>query len=381
MQVGHRRQRVRARVHGAQVLLERDRAHHRAHQHVGARLRGRARSRTAIGSARAAMRTPSSAMPSHSGWYAGDRYDSTLCVSASMPVAAVIARRQVERQLGIGEHGLREQLRREDDLLDVRRVVGDHRRAADLRARAGGRGQRDEVGQRRGRSGAPADGPTRIRGCRPDASPSARSPWRRRAPRRRPGRSTAVGAMRLVRGHAVRHLASHRIARRCRENTATSSAGSPATNPREQRQRAMPRSVTISGRARLPLRSQVLGDEPCARRRRNGWWSGKAKRWIIDGGRECGRQLVASTRNACRVGTASASDDLEVALQFPVGDRVQPLPPFPFARRGEVVDEIVAEPVARDVGLAEDPRRLDQRARRARNVLRALVGAVDRLGA
>src|SRR5512143_672299 len=46
-------------------------------------------SRTASGSARAAMRTPSSAIPSQSGWYSGDRYDSTLCVSASMPVAAV----------------------------------------------------------------------------------------------------------------------------------------------------------------------------------------------------------------------------------------------------------------------------------------------------
>ena len=30
-------------------------------------------------------------MPSHNGCHAGDKYDSTLCVSASMPVAAVIA--------------------------------------------------------------------------------------------------------------------------------------------------------------------------------------------------------------------------------------------------------------------------------------------------
>src|SRR5260221_14083707 len=43
----------------------------------------------------------------------------------------------------------------------------------------------------------------------------------------------------------------------------------------------------------------------------------------------------------------SASDDLEVPLQFPVGDAVQPLAPFPFAGCGEVVDEVVAEPVAR----------------------------------
>ena len=56
-------------------------------------------------------------------------------------------RRQVERQLGIGEHASREQLRREDDLLHVRRVVRDHRRAADLRAGAGGRRQRDEIRQ------------------------------------------------------------------------------------------------------------------------------------------------------------------------------------------------------------------------------------------
>ena len=98
-------------------------------------------------------------------------------------------RRQVERQLGIGEHRLGEQQRREDDLLDVRLVVGDHRRAPDLRARARGRGQRDELGHRPGPSAAPADGPTRTRGCRPDGAPSARSPSRRRAPRRRRGRS------------------------------------------------------------------------------------------------------------------------------------------------------------------------------------------------
>ena len=37
MQVGHRGQRVRAGMHGAEVFLKRDRAHHRAHQHVAAR--------------------------------------------------------------------------------------------------------------------------------------------------------------------------------------------------------------------------------------------------------------------------------------------------------------------------------------------------------
>src|SRR6185436_15102441 len=75
---------------------------------------------------------------------------------------------------------------------------------------------------------------------------------------------------------------------------------------------------------------------------------------------------------------ARASDDLEVPLQFPIRDGVLPLPVFPFARRGVVVDELVAEPVAREVGALEDARRLRERAGRARDVLAALVGALDR---
>ena len=74
-------------------------------------------------------------------------------------------------------------------------------------------------------------------------------------------------------------------------------------------------------------------------------------------------------------------DDLEVAPQFPVGHRIEPLAPFPFAGGGEVLDEVVAEPVARDLRVAEDARRLDERARRARDVLGALVGAGDGLRA
>src|SRR5882672_229209 len=70
--------------------------------------------------------------------------------------------------------------------------------------------------------------------------------------------------------------------------------------------------------------------------------------------------------------------DFEVALAFPIGDGVEPLTPFPFAGRGEMIDEIVAEPVARAVGLTKDARRLDQRARCAGNVFRADVRAVDR---
>ena len=56
-------------------------------------------------------------------------------------------RREVERQLGVCKHRLGEQPGREDDLLDVRLVIRDHARAADLRAGSRGRRQRDEVRQ------------------------------------------------------------------------------------------------------------------------------------------------------------------------------------------------------------------------------------------
>ena len=67
VQIGHRRERMRAGVRCTQVLLKRDRAHHRSHEHVAARLEIVAVVRTQTGNARAAMRTPSSAMPSQIG--------------------------------------------------------------------------------------------------------------------------------------------------------------------------------------------------------------------------------------------------------------------------------------------------------------------------
>jgi hypothetical protein len=51
---------------------------------------------------------------------------------------------------------------------------------------------------------------------------------------------------------------------------------------------------------------------------------------------------------------------------------------YPLARGGEVVDEVVAEPVARQRRLLERSRRLDQRARPRAARFRALVGAGDR---
>ena len=72
------------------------------------------------------------------------------------------------------------------------------------------------------------------------------------------------------------------------------------------------------------------------------------------------------------------SDDFEVPLAFPVGDGIEPLTPFPFARRREVIDEVVAEPVARALRLLKDARGLDQRARRSGNILGTDVRAFDR---
>src|SRR6218665_1222784 len=56
----------------------------------------------------------------------------------------------------------------------------------------------------------------------------------------------------------------------------------------------------------------------------------------------------------------SSSDDLEVTLQFPIGNAVEPLAPFPFARGGKVLDEGVAQPVMRHAGMLQNARGLDQ---------------------
>src|SRR5439155_2584053 len=75
-----------------------------------------------------------------------------------------------------------------------------------------------------------------------------------------------------------------------------------------------------------------------------------------------------------------ASYDLKIPLQLPVGDRIEPLPPLPFPSRREVIDEVVAEPVARQLRAAEDACGFDQGARRAGNVLRTFVSPVNGLG-
>src|SRR5438067_2107816 len=51
---------------------------------------------------------------------------------------------------------------------------------------------------------------------------------------------------------------------------------------------------------------------------------------------------------------AGVSDDFEVTLALPVGHGILPLAPLPFACRGKVIDEVVAEPVPRDRRTLED---------------------------
>ena len=73
-------------------------------------------------------------------------------------------------------------------------------------------------------------------------------------------------------------------------------------------------------------------------------------------------------------------NDFEIAFELPVGDAIQPLTPFPFAGGGEVVDKGVAQPVTGDGGFTEITCGLYQGTRRARDVIRALVGTGDRRG-
>ena len=210
MQIGDGRQRVRARVDGAEILLESDRAHHRAHQHVASCLKIAAVAegdrQCARGDAHAFQR---------------DAVAERMIVGREVRLDVVCERvhtrrrrdggRQIEGELGIGEDALGEECRREDDLLDVRRVVRDDRRTAHFRAGAGGRRERDEVGE-----GA-VDRPNLrmvprvfedVAGMRGHQRNSLRDIERCAAahPDHR------VGVVRLVRRDALVHLTAHRVA-------------------------------------------------------------------------------------------------------------------------------------------------------------------------
>src|SRR6478609_230594 len=162
------------------------------------------------------------------------------------------------------------------------------------------------------------------------------------------------------------------------ENTACATPARPSTKRANSGSAASPRSVTTRGRVR-PASTRWLATRRCAPSP-NRIAVGKAN--LLINGRPPRLRLSplrCPRRGRTHLGTARrCSYDLEIALAFPIGDRIEPLSPFPVTGGGEVVDEIVAEPVAGAVGRTEDARRLDQRARRTRNVLRADVRAFDR---
>src|SRR4030095_14847337 len=139
-------------------------------------------------------------------------------------------------------------------------------------------------------------------------------------------------------------------------NTATSSPARWVLNSASTGSAPRALSVTMRGRSR-----------PCSRRC-------------------CATSLRAPAPQRMAVGKEKplmvmmgiTSDDLEIALQFPVGDTVQPLAPFPVPGGRKMFDEGVAQQIPRDPGVAEVARGFDQGSRCARDVLRALVGARDR---
>ncbi len=137
MGVVQRPQWMRQRVHSTEATLEGGGAHARGHQHLQPRLdvgaltdrtrqvllhQAHAFQRDALGHGmeqRRAERLQAVRQRVHAGG-GGD------------------LRRQADRQLGVENHQRRQHAHVEDDALDMRRVVGDHRGAADFRAGAGG---------------------------------------------------------------------------------------------------------------------------------------------------------------------------------------------------------------------------------------------------
>src|SRR5215207_11696389 len=66
---------------------------------------------------------------------------------------------------------------------------------------------------------------------------------------------------------------------------------------------------------------------------------------------------------AALVMSKRTSDDLEIAGELPIGDVLSELALLPFARRGEMLDERVAEERAGDLRALQPLRRLPQGAR------------------
>src|SRR6185436_97075 len=84
-------------------------------------------------------------------------------------------------------------------------------------------------------------------------------------------------------------------------------------------------------------------------------------------------RLPPRSGTACVEGAPRArreSDDLEVALHFPVRDRVLVLPPFPLAGTYEMIDEDFAEEFRRHLGALEIGGGVVEAARQPRDLRR-----------
>ncbi len=124
---------------------------------------------------------------------------------------------QVEGQFGVGEYRVGEQGGREDDSLDMRRVVGNDRRAPHLRAGTRGGRNRNEAGQRlrdRARLRVVPRVLENVAGvyhhqrdgfCDIERGSATDS-------------DDAVGAVRVVGRHAFHDLAADRVSQDAREN-------------------------------------------------------------------------------------------------------------------------------------------------------------------
>ncbi len=234
------------RVHGAQVLLEGDRAHHRAHQHVASRLQVAA---VAVGD-RQRPRGDAHALERDA---VAHRMIFGRQVRLDVVRERVHAggrgdrRRQVERQLGIGEHALREELRREDDLLDVRRVVRHHaeRPTSDPVPAVVGSAMKCGSCRPIGRTSGWSHAYSRMSpGWRRHQRDRLRDVERRAAAQSDHG----IGVVRLVGRDPFPDLAPDRIAPDAGEDADVEAPDSDATKSASSGSGAMPRSVTISGR-------------------------------------------------------------------------------------------------------------------------------------
>jgi hypothetical protein len=125
VQVAHRTQRMRGRMHRAEVLLEGDRTHHRRHHHVAARLQvAGLRDRGVQGGCSDACPLQRNAIAQR---VVGRREIALDVVCERIHSGGGRhCRRQAQREFGIGKHHPGKNLRAEDNTLEMRVVLAHH---------------------------------------------------------------------------------------------------------------------------------------------------------------------------------------------------------------------------------------------------------------